>query len=364
MLRIGGTRRMSVCDERIGILVAMTVMISFTAAIPLASGQRNVEVPSGYYAIYYLVPDPATAGPGENVTVQIWVNSTVDFFGGEWRIEVTDPSCAEIVKGSFRGNCTVFNWCTDPVHGHPVFEDTGTALRSNYATSGFVLVPPGAYHIGNFTVHCKLTGCTTSLNFTPAPDMPFIYITNITGGDMEAALDNGTFRCGAPTEETFTKTLYKGWNLISLPLSPSDNRTSAVLASVWENVSAVYRFNATSKQFESVMDRTMELGEGYFVYVTQNCTWTYSGTPYTSISIELKKGLNMVGWLNCSEDITDALSSIAGNYWYVARWNAIGQKFEVYNPVAPPVFNDFNTMERGEGYFISMKSDGTLTESC
>ena len=72
----------------------------------------------------------------------------------------------------------------------------------------------------------------------------------------------------------------------------------------------------------------------------------------------------MVGWLNCSKDISDALSSIAGDYWYVAKWNAEEQKFEVYNPVAPPVFNDFNTMERGEGYFISMKSDGTLTESC
>ena len=72
----------------------------------------------------------------------------------------------------------------------------------------------------------------------------------------------------------------------------------------------------------------------------------------------------MIGWLNCSKDISDALSSIEGDYWYVARWNATAQKFEVYNPVAPPAFNDFTTMERGEGYFISMKSAGTLTESC
>ena len=72
----------------------------------------------------------------------------------------------------------------------------------------------------------------------------------------------------------------------------------------------------------------------------------------------------MIGWLNCSKPIDDALSSIEGDYWYVARWNATTQKFEVYVPDAPPVFNDFNTMERGEGYFISMKSAETLTESC
>jgi len=163
-------------------------------------------------------------------------------------------------------------------------------------------------------------------------------------------------------EETFSKYLYEGWNLLSLPLTPSDNSASSVLASVWDNVSAVYKYDATSKQFESAS--TMEPGEGYFVYATQNCTWTYSGTPYTSLSIELKKGLNMVGWLNCSRDISDALSSIEGDYWYVARWNAVSQSFEVFNPVAPPAFNDFDALERGTGYFISAKADTTLSASC
>ena len=53
--------------------------------------------------------------------------------------------------------------------------------------------------------------------------------------------------------------------------------------------------------------------------------------------------------------------SIDGDYWYVARWNATTQKFEIYVPDAPPVFNDFNTMERGEGYFIAAKTSCTLT---
>ena len=166
----------------------------------------------------------------------------------------------------------------------------------------------------------------------------------------------------AAEEETFSKDLYEGWNLVSLPLTPSDNSASSVLASVWDNVSAVYRYNATSKQFESAS--TMDPGTGYFVYVTQNCTWTYSGTPCTSMSTELKQGLNMVGWLNCSKDISDALSSIEGNYWYVARWNAVSQSFEVYNPVAPSSFNDFTAMDRGTGYFISAKAGTTLSASC
>ena len=165
-------------------------------------------------------------------------------------------------------------------------------------------------------------------------------------------------------EETFSKDFYVGWNLISLPLTPSDNSASSVLASVWEylSVGAVYRYNAETKEFESA--DTMDPGIGYFVHVTSDCTWEYSGTPYTSISTELKQGLNMVGWLNCPKDIDDALSSISGECHYVARWNAADQKFEVYNPAAPSAFNDFTTMDQGTGYFISARQDCTLSESC
>ena len=160
-------------------------------------------------------------------------------------------------------------------------------------------------------------------------------------------------------EETFSKTLYAGWNLISLPLTPSDSSVSAVLSGVSQD--AVYCYNATSKQFESA--DVMEPGTGYFVHATSECTWEYSGTAYTSVDVSLKQGLNMVGWLNCPKDV-DALSSISGDYYYVAQWNATAEKFDVYNPVASSTFNDFTTMERGTGYFISAKQECTLSESC
>ena len=161
-------------------------------------------------------------------------------------------------------------------------------------------------------------------------------------------------------EKTFSKTLYAGWNLISLPLPTSDNSTSAVLSGVSQD--AVYRYNATSKQFE--IANVMDPGIGYYVNVTSECVWEYSGTPpYTSMDISLKHGLNMVGWLNCLKDI-DVLSSISGDYYYVACWNASAEKFEVYNPAVPVAFYGFTTMERGTGYFISAKHDCILSESC
>jgi len=163
------------------------------------------------------------------------------------------------------------------------------------------------------------------------------------------------------SEEIFSKTLYIGWNLISLPLTPSDNSASVVLSGV--SYDAVYRYDATSKEFEST--DVMNPGTGYFVHATSDCMWTYSGTPpYTSMDLSLKQGLNMAGWLNCLKDVDDALSSISGDYYYVAQWNVTAEKFDVYNPVAPSTFNDFTTMDRGIGYFISAKQDCVLSENC
>jgi hypothetical protein len=104
----------------------------------------------------------------------------------------------------------------------------------------------------------------------------------------------------------------------------------------------------------------MDPGVGYFVHVTTAGTWEYEGTAYTSISASLSQGLNMVGWTNTSADLPGALSSIDSNYRYVAHWNATSQSYEVYEPNAPAVFNDFATMERGEGYFIAATSSCTL----
>ncbi len=100
----------------------------------------------------------------------------------------------------------------------------------------------------------------------------------------------------------------------------------------------------------------MDTGIGYFVNVTTDGIWEYEGTSVLSTSTELKSGLNMIGVPNCTMSIDYAMESV--DYWYVARWNTTAKKFEVYNPSAPPAFHlHFNTMEAGEGYFVSAKSD-------
>ena len=161
--------------------------------------------------------------------------------------------------------------------------------------------------------------------------------------------------------DTFTKSLPLGWNLISLPLTPLDSSTSAVLGNDTIEYDAVNSYNATSKLFETAT--TMAPGTGYFVHVTTAGDWEYEGTPVSSTSPGLKSGLNMIGVPNCTMSVGDAMGS--ADYRYVARWNADDQKYEVYNPSAPEAFHGFTEMTAGEGYFVSAKSeDAGWTVNC
>ena len=153
------------------------------------------------------------------------------------------------------------------------------------------------------------------------------------------------------------------WNLISLPFVPENNSVESVLASVWDNVSGpVYKYNATTKQFESVT--TMEPGVGYFVDITSNCSWVYSGTEkYDEMNVWLEPGLNMIGALCWPKNVSDVLT--AEKHWYATTFDARMQKYtDTFNPVAPDVFNRLTKMEPGAGYFISAKQGCWLNVSC
>ena len=177
-------------DKVIGIVVILAIAIAAFALVATISGQRNVEVPSGYYAIYYLVPDNSSAAYCNETTVEVWVNSTVDFFGGHFYLTI-DPSCGNFVVGSYVQNRTYFDMPPS------IITDTESVLEVEYVNSTYTVQPPGVYHIGSFRIHGNSTiCCITNISFRP--NVPWTYITNTTG-NINTALDNGTFRCGAPT---------------------------------------------------------------------------------------------------------------------------------------------------------------------
>ena len=320
------------------------------------------------YDVFHLVPvNSSCTGAGCTVTVWVMINVSQDNVNAAQASIIFDPNVVNVINVEEGTNPDWYFW------DWQVY-DYGADKKYVFIGAADLLnvYGPGELELGKMTLQCKTPG-VSALHFGNESEVGSDRLTQVSGTEgvicgptgNECTMEDGTFTCLAP-KETFSKELVKGWNLISLPLT-ADNMTVANIIdkSLSGKYDALYRYDAVNKSWV-MMDSSdvMENGVGYFIHMTSAGTWTYQGSAYLSMSVPLEQGLNMIGWLNCSKPIDNALSSIDGDYWYVARWNATAQKFEVYNPVAPPEFNDFTTMERGEGYFISMKSAETLTESC
>ena len=306
-----------------GIGIVLAVLAVFTAS----AAADNV---------FYLVPQNSSGASGEDITVWVMLNAS----------DVTDAFDARIYFDldvvnitSWRNPESIWDWWDIGHHGTYI----------HIGGMDFGGGSSGVLGLANLTLKGNITGIS-SLHFDPE------YTTCGFHGVQHSEITriDGTFACN--------KSLPVGWNLVSRPDITADNSTASVLAGVYYD--AVYRYDATSDTFVDVSDGTMEPGVGYFVHVTAPSNWTFTGTPYTQMNLSLKPGLNMIGWLDCTKPISEALSSIEGKYWYVARWNATTQEYEIYNPVAPPPFNDFDTLEPTTGYWISMKESGWLNVSC
>ena len=361
--------------KKIGMVVALAVLI--VMAVPAtANSIARYDPPNG----------EGTTGDWAWVTYYLDIEAGVDCAGGQQTI-IFDPDVIDITlvrlncarnpptgpnqycwgnwakNETYTDNGYVWSFGTQPQHSE---YDPGLDEWSwvNNVTEG--IIGPATVELATYRVHVNDIPGVSPLNFgfeKFPPECPICQPTmvwNFTTALLPTDWQNGTFT-HIGLLEPFEKDLVPGWNLISLPLTPEDNSTSAVLSSISGKYDAVFRYDATVnvKQFEVVTDGTMDPGIGYFVNVTTAGTWSYTGS-YTSISVDLKPGLNCIGWGNTSEDISDALSPISGNYTYVARWDADDPKYEVYDANAPLEFIDFETMERGKGYWIAAKEGYTL----
>jgi hypothetical protein len=83
---------------------------------------------------------------------------------------------------------------------------------------------------------------------------------------------NGTMR--KPSEDMGNTSIYlhKGWNLVGYPSDTSINVTSVLHGIPYEYVQT---YNTSSGQIETLTATDiMEPGKGYWIYVTEDCTWT------------------------------------------------------------------------------------------
>ena len=322
-------------NEKILIGTILAIMAVFT-------------VPAAADNVMYFVPQDSIAEASEDtMTVKLMLNTSHDDFGGFGASIIFDTNVINLTNVEL--DSTPFpewdTWGWDH-RGDHVF-----IIATEFSGTG-----PGELELGEITLQ-RINPGESGLDFQ-------LGVASTSCADIYAVLYpdftaiNGTVTFeGEIPYETFEKDLVAGWNLVSLPLTSEDNSVSTVLASIDGNYDAVMTYTPGAGYADAA---TMDPGNGYFIHMTSDDTWTYDGAAYIAIIKTILPGLNLVGWNNTSDPIS-ALSSIEGHYNYVARWNAAEQKFEVYEPNAPDELNDIDMMERGKRYFIAATDGCTLT---
>jgi hypothetical protein len=168
--------------------------------------------------------------------------------------------------------------------------------------------------------------------------------------------------------------LYSGFNLISLKKVPSNSAITSVLSSIEGNYTKVWRWNTTEENWDTYIPalgegftqtlETMSVGEGYWIKTTsEGVSLDESGSYPTTTNIDLIADFNLIGFPSTTnQSIATALTSIDGNYDKVWRWNTTLTNWDTYIPALGEGFTQtLETMIVGEGYWIKMSAEDTLT---
>lgn len=173
-----------------------------------------------------------------------------------------------------------------------------------------------------------------------------------------------------PASITATISLQAGWNLISLPVSPTTALTAEGLlqlinsqggqatdvnrwqAGAWNTHLAGLPFN----------DFALEPGRGYFVKANRASTVTIAGHAYTGApQVALAPGWNLVAFpylrtTYTAESLIQAIASQGGKVAEIDRWSANGWSAHV----SGLPFNNF-TIDSTAAYFIRASQPSTWT---
>jgi hypothetical protein len=147
-----------------------------------------------------------------------------------------------------------------------------------------------------------------------------------------------------PTPEpeiTQTIQLQKNWNLISLPIDPSDDDIGDVLAPINGMYTAVHAYDG--KEYESYYPgnasstlKKMPAGRGYWVFMTQAASLQVKGTKADKTIHLSKEQWNLVGYNSTSPmSAAQALASTGGKVTVVYSYDVVSNSYKVVDIFQP-----------------------------
>ncbi|OGG40587.1 hypothetical protein A2118_03130 [Candidatus Kaiserbacteria bacterium GWA2_50_9] len=221
-------------------------------------------------------------------------------------------------------------------------------------------------------VTADVTGSgTDTATINPTSDLATntTYTITLTGVTDTAGNVLPTTSWSFTTSGSYSIDLTNGWNLISLPVVPTDTDASAVLGAldVSTTIDSVWKYNPVVGTWgayhpgsqETSSFSTMTAGEGYWVSYLSSTPGTIAGTGNlfqegnsTPPQKTLAAGWNLIGYYQLENTTTalanNALSTVSGQWTQLRTYNNTTKQFQSVIGT--------NSMGPGAGYWIFMKS--------
>jgi subtilisin family serine protease len=179
---------------------------------------------------------------------------------------------------------------------------------------------------------------------------------NIAGYDGWGQLTEVASVLFTPREQIFSIPLDLGWNLISLPLNPNDNRIGQVIGGIQNGIGSIWGYeNGVWHVFDPLNPEisdleVMKAGYGYWVKTTQQGLKINIHGQMVPLSLSLSSGWNLIGFNSLQSMSTeDALTNIGGEV--ESMWGYNDEVWYFYDPQNPG-FSDIVKIEPGMGYWI------------
>ncbi|MCD6518815.1 MAG: DNRLRE domain-containing protein, partial [Anaerolineae bacterium] len=175
-----------------------------------------------------------------------------------------------------------------------------------------------------------------------------------------------------PSPQAYTLHLYKGLNMVSLPVCPQETSIETLLHPIADKLIRVWAFDAADtsdpwKLYEpggNENDLTeLSPEQGYWLEMADEAILTVIGLPCATRSIPLHTGWNFVGYPRLAErgmaSITNTANGAVELVWHYAAQDT-ADPWKRYSPSIPPWANDLSTFSPGKGYWILANRDSEL----
>lgn len=163
----------------------------------------------------------------------------------------------------------------------------------------------------------------------------------------------------------------QGWNLISLPVTPSNITLLSVLSSISGDYNSVFVYNASTKlwflydpEIPPWIDTLTQLTEkqGIWIYMKSNETLKVTGAFPSSTSFIMADDWNLISYpYNADKVVNDTFKNIISNFVSVFSYNAYTKAWQSYSPTSPAYLNTLSTMKPGLGYWVRLRNGSGYT---